>query len=255
MAEAEIRDYLSSDYAHQQHFDPQAAIRWYVQKDGQWVAPETVTLKGTDSLVTFQCVVTDLCEQAVTLTRTIVVDDPEMEIIENILVKKYGEWLLMLHVNNLTKSEQEQGYNLEFTEEDVDWYQIINGVETKLDHHGYYYTTDQELEGDFYAVINATNASGCNAVIRSNTQTCKPQNAPLQLIPNNGQEGTIMQLVNLNPDNDYRIYGYNEAGKLIQTKSVSGQAVTEIRAEGMQGIYMLRVVTGDKVETLRYIIK
>jgi hypothetical protein len=64
-----------------------------------------------------------------------------------------------------------------------------------------------------------------------------------------------MRLENLNPFNEYQIYGYNEAGKLVSTMSVSGQATTEIRAEGSQGLYMLRVVTDEKVETLRYIIK
>ena len=255
VADSIIRAYVKIDPDHQ-HFDPKVGIEWFVQKNGQWVAPKDFKLMGSDSTVTFKCVVTDKCEKTLEVTKTLVVEDPAIREIKGILVEKYGQWLLMLHVNNLKAPENENGYGYEFTEEDVDWYRVVNGVTEKLDHHGYYYTGTEELLGEFYAVINATSSSGCNAVVRSNTVNWStPMNAPLRLIPNIGEEGTLMRLVNLNPNNDYQIYGYNEAGKLVQTQSVSGQATTEIRAEGNQGIYMLRVVTEDKVETLRYIIK
>jgi hypothetical protein len=112
------------------------------------------------------------------------------------------------------------------------------------------------LVGTFYVIIHTASEFGCNTTIRSNTiNWSAPSNAPLRLVPNIGVEGTVMRLENLNPSNEYQIYGYNESGSLVTTMSVSGQAVAEIRAEGSQGLYMLRVVTDDKQETLRYIIK
>ena len=156
----------------------------------------------------------------------------------------------MLHVNDLIKA----GYV--FTEDDIDWYQIVNGVETKLDHHGYYYTVEEELVGRFYVIIHTASEYGCNTTIKSNAiDWSAPSHAPLRLVPNIGEEGTIMRLENLNPYHEYQIYGYNESGKLISTMTVSGQSVTEITADGSQGLYMLRVVTDEQVETLRYIIK
>ena len=248
-AQAEIKAYLKKNFSTI-HVDPDAQILWYVKQNGKFVPKASDVITGSQNEVEFQCVILDQCGNKLVIEKTIPVLDPDMVIIPGILVEKYGHWLLMLHVNNLIKD----GYV--FTEADVDWYQIVNGVERKLDFHGYYYTGDEELVGSYYAVINATNATGCNAAVRSNTvDWTTPLNAPIRLVPNFGHEGTIMRLENLNPYDEYQIYAYDEAGMLIRQMSVSGQAMTDIRAEGIPGIYMLRVVTDEKVETLRYIIK
>ena len=64
-----------------------------------------------------------------------------------------------------------------------------------------------------------------------------------------------MRLINLNPDKEYIIYAYDEAGALMLRTTVNGEAEHDMKAEGRPGLYMLRVETGDKSETLRYIIK
>ncbi len=248
-AQAEIKAYLKANF-NVIHVDPDAQIKWYVKRDGKFVPKAKDIISGGISEVEFQCIILDQCGNKLAIDKTIPVLDPDMVLKPGILVEKYGHWLLMLHVNNLVK----EGFV--FTEQDVDWYQEQNGVEKKLDYHGYYYTANEELVGNFYVIINATNATGCNAAIKSNTvDWSTPMNAPMRLVPNFGHEGTMMRLENLNPNNEYQIYAYDEAGVLIRQMSVSGQAMTEIRAEGIPGIYMLRVVTDEKVETLRYIIK
>ncbi len=248
-AQTVIKDYLKTNF-NKIHVDPDAQILWYVKQNGKFVQRAKDIIVGGQDEVEFQCVILDQCGNKLAIDKTIPVLDPDMLDKPGILVEKYGQWLLMLHVNNLV------GEGYAFTEQDVDWYQILNGVEKKLDYHGFYYTANEELTGTFYVIINATNASGCNAAIKSNiVDWSKPMNAPVRLVPNFGHEGTMMRLENLNPDNEYQIYAYDEAGMLVRQMSVSGQAMTDIRAEGIPGIYMLRVVTGDKVETLRYIIK
>lgn len=248
-AQTRIKQYMNDNF-WTIHVDTASAIQWFVSRAGSYVAGASNILSGAQGEVDFKVVITDACGQAAEFSKVIPVEDPGAEFQDNILVSKFGQWLLMLHVNNLIKA----GYV--FTEDDIDWYQIVNGVETKLDNHGYSYTINEELVGSFYVIIHTASEFGCNTTIRSNTISWSaPSNAPLRLVPNIGVEGTVMRLENLNPSNEYQIYGYNESGTLITTMSVSGQAVTEIRAEGSQGLYMLRVVTDDKQETLRYIIK
>ena len=248
-AQTKLEQYLRDNF-WTIHVDTASLIQWNVGRAGQYVPGAWNIISGAQGDVDVQLVVTDGCGQAGAFTRTIPVDDPESILLSNILVPKYGHWLLMLHVNDLVDA----GYV--FTEADIDWYMIANGVETKLDHHGYYYTLDEQLVGQFYVIIHTASEYGCNTTVKSNTVDWSvPANAPLRLVPNIGEEGTMMRLENMDPRTSYQIYGYNEAGKLVRTMSVCGQSTTEIRAEGTQGLYMLRVVTDDKVETLRYIIK
>jgi hypothetical protein len=248
-AQTRIEQYLNDNF-WDIHVDPASTIQWFVSRAGSYVSGASNILSGAQGEVDFKVVITDGCGQSGEFSKVIPVEDPGAEFQDNILVSKFGQWLLMLHVNNLIKA----GYV--FTEDDIDWYQIVNGVETKLDNHGYSYTINEELVGTFYVIIHTASEFGCNTTIRSNTiNWSAPSNAPLRLVPNIGVEGTVMRLENLNPSNEYQIYGYNESGSLVTTMSVSGQAVAEIRAEGSQGLYMLRVVTDDKQETLRYIIK
>jgi hypothetical protein len=254
-AQAAIEKYLKDNF-FTLRIDTNATISWYVKRAGSFVPRANEEITASEDEIEFQCVVADECDdtQDAVFTLKIPVEDPPMADLEKekILVEKYGQWLLMLHVNKLKRL----GYV--FTEEDVDWYLYVDGVNDKLlDHHGYYYTIDEPMTGKYYVIINATsNENGCNAAAKSNlVDWSRPAKAPMRLIPNIGPEGTMMRLENIDPDQESVICAYDEAGGLMWTKTVSGEAVTEIRAEGIPGIYMIRVVTGDKVETLRYVIR
>ena len=244
--ETTIHDYLASD----PHFDAEKAeIGWFVKKGDKYVEMGSDIIKGETESVQVQCVVKDRCENAMSIERTLTVEDPA-PYEGATLVPKYGQWLLVLHVNNL------KAKNLIFTEEDIDWYQEMNGETKKLDYHGYYYTIGEEMIGKFSVVIHAQSASGCNETITSNTVNWStPYKATIKLVPNVGHEGTTMRLINLNPDKEYIIYAYDEAGALMLRTTVNGEAEHDMKAEGRPGLYMLRVETGDKSETLRYIIK
>ena len=243
--EKDINDYVATD----PHLEANT-IQWFVKKAGQFVpmvGSDIIT--GAMESVDVRCVVADRCGHEVALEKTLPVEDPA-PYIGATLVPKYGQWLLVLHVNNLLKDQKT------FSEEDVEWYQEVDGVETKLEHTGFYYTVGEEMIGKFRVVLHAQSASGCNETILSNTvDWSTPYHAALRLVPNIGHEGANMRLLNLDPEKDYIVYAYDEAGALIYRTTVSGQAVLDFKAAGRQGLYMLRVDSGDKSETLRYIIK
>ena len=243
--EKDIQDYVAAD----PHLEAKT-IQWFVKKGGQFapmVGSDIIT--GAMESVEIRCVVADRCGHEVAIEKSVPVEDPAPHKGAT-LNGKYGQWLIVLHVNNLLKEQ------LQFTEEDIDWYQEVDGVETKLDYHGYYYTIDKEMIGKFRVVIHAQSASGCNETIESNTiDWSTPYRAALKLVPNIGHEGTNMRLLNLDPEKEYIVYAYDEAGALIYRTTVSGQAILDFKATGRQGLYMLRVDNGDKSETLRYIIK
>jgi hypothetical protein len=255
VAQAQIKQYLTENF-YELRIDTTATISWFVKRAGQFVPRASEELTASEDAIEYQCIIADECEDTedFVFTNKIPVEDPPMIDMaeEKILVEKYGQWLLMLHVNKLHKA----GY--EFDEDDVEWYQVVDGgQDILLDVHGYYYTTTEALQGKYYVIINVTsNENGCSTAVKSNyVDWSRPAHAPLRLIPNIGNEGTMMRLENINPDEESVIYAYDEAGGLLWQKTVSGKVATDIRAEGIPGIYMLRVVTGDKVETLRYVIK
>ena len=64
-----------------------------------------------------------------------------------------------------------------------------------------------------------------------------------------------MTLENLDADAESAIHVYDGSGNLIFNTTSTGLVDLEIKSQGAPGIYMMRVESGDKKETLRYIIK
>ena len=254
-AEADIHNYLEEKFLTD-HIDKDVKIAWAIKINGKFDedAAAKHVFTGDEKDVEFQCTVTGQnCGSSITLTAKIEVENPQLAIVADLLHVKYGDWIIVLDVNALQDAAGK--HQLQFDEADVEWYQIINGVETPMNHTGYYYTEDKEMGGEFFVLIHAETKDGCDAVIRSDVKMSRPANAPLKLIPNVVANGGMMNLINLNEEVVSDIKVFDGSGVMTWKTTSEGTQVLEIQAEGTPGIYLMQVQSGDKQETLRYIIK
>ena len=150
---------------------------------------------------------------------------------------------------------QRQGYTI--NPEDVEWYQFTGPATADLKATGYYYTTEDELQGEFYAVIHAENSHGCAAAIVSDTiDWSQPyRQMPIRLVPNAVASGNTMRLENLDDEHESEISIYDPAGKLTMQFISEGKQAVEFSPHGQPGVYLVRVQCGDNKQTLRYRIK
>ncbi len=251
----DIQKYLDDNF-ETLHIDKDVKIAWAIKVNGKFdeEAAAKHVFQGDEKEVEFQCTITGQnCGSTITLGAKIEVENPPLDIVANLLHVKYGDWIIVLDVNALQDAAGK--HQLVFSEADVEWYQIINGVETPMNHTGYYYTEDKEMGGEFFVLIHAETKDGCDAVIRSDVKLSKPANAPLKLIPNVVANGGMMNLINLDEEAVSDIKVFDGSGVMTWKTTSEGSQVLEIQAEGAPGIYLMQVQSGDKQETLRYIIK
>ena len=253
-AEADIRAYLVKD-ADGLHMDSTSAITWKMEKGGRFGAASQIIDGSLGYNVAFRVTVTDRCNNSVSLQRTIEIEDPVGDQMDDILVGKYEPWLLMIHVNKIR--EMLNNPDLVINDQDVSWFTTDGTVDTELPGvHGLYYTSDKPLAGKFFAKIYMMNAIGCYSEVRTNTiDWSQSEHAPLRLVPNMVKNGESMTLENLDADAESAIHVYDGSGNLIFNTTSTGLVDLEIKSQGAPGIYMMRVESGDKKETLRYIIK
>jgi len=169
-------------------------------------------------------------------------------------VKKYDNWLLMIHFAQIT----EMGYDI--AEEDVTWYKIQGGEMDPIDQikddrivgHGFYYTADQSLPGAYYAIIR-DDSGDCGALLRTVVLNCQPKQK-MALAPRTIRAGETMTLSNLNPDAATRMAIYYPDGKLIDQMDAEAVDSYLVQPSQSAGMYLLRVENGDQNESFKFII-
>ncbi len=176
-------------------------------------------------------------------------------------VSKYNDWLLMIDLNEINK--------LGFypTEEEVEWYKIQGEADfaatvtsDPLDSivgTGYYFTTGQQLNGEYYAVIDMLpdTLDACGAILRTVTLTCASTSAGVSIAPNIAAPGEDITINGLNPTLSYTLDIYNFAGMLVEHITISNVSTYTFKAQSLVGYYMLNVQTNEMATSLKYIVK
>ena len=253
-ANVELRDSLDKN----PHFGPSATINWAVLdiENNTWVAPAAYTLNGHNATVSFRYSVTTMpCGDVVHHVASMPIASPAAKTTQ--LHGKFGHWLLMIHRDSL---ENKTGNVQTIAEEDVVWYSwdgVPGSTPTVVQVGGYYMTAEDQLVGRFFAEIHATTLNdGCDQKIVSDTiDWSTPLGAPMRLVPNALHSGNAMRLENIDSESESVLRAYDASGNLTWQMTTSGKTEVELHPQGAPGIYLLRVESDDRKETLRYIIK
>ncbi len=172
-------------------------------------------------------------------------------------VSKYNNWLLMINYKAITA----MGYT--FTEDDVTWYKVVGEIDpagARVDDDslatGFYYTEDKALVGDYYAVIDAhASFLPCGAFLRTVILHCATApSSQMRLVPNAIRQGETMELININPEAETKVFMYDHDGKLVGTTESEGADRLYVQPKHGVGVYLLRVSNGENEQTFKYVI-
>ncbi len=173
-------------------------------------------------------------------------------------VSKYNGWLLMVNLNAINA----KGWYP--AEQQVRWYRVVgqldNAANAENDDQflatGYYFTKGEPLSGDYYATIDipVTDDDPCGASLRTVTITCAEQNASASLAPSVVTPGETIQVVGLNPLQNYTVTVYNLAGVLVENIVFDSTQPHTLKAQTTPGYYMVKI-QGSTQQTLKYIVK
>ena len=173
-----------------------------------------------------------------------------------------------------------QDWNIDLTDDMTDkvlWYRVIGAVDEWTDintHHdpvndpadqdvflgnGFYYTDGNNILPDqYYAIIDwalPTDAP-CYTIWRTEVLTPQtPESAPIRLAPNRVENGQSMFLTGIDlmgGTTTVRMLTTN--GQTVETLVIDNEVQLELTAEGVPGVYLLRVDNETQHETLKYII-
>jgi len=187
---------------------------------------------------------------------------------------EYGMLLLI----NRVKLESDWGITLEDDMTDkVLWYKVVGSVDVWDDmttHHdlyndptdqdvyvgsGFYYTDGRNiLDGEYYAILDWALPTDvpCYHVWRTEILTPQtPDLAPIRLLPNRVQNGGTMLLTGIDRTAGVTtVKMVTASGQTVRTLELTEETETELTAEGVPGVYLLRVDNERQHETLKYII-
>ena len=183
-------------------------------------------------------------------------------------INKY-DWLLMVNV----KALNDKGYT--FTEQDVKWYKVVNGVDKVEDvlngtgddeytgKTGFYYTIGESFNGsgDYYAVINIPqtedDANICGGQMRSQVIVFSGKQAPakIALKSNILTTGEEVVVYGLNQDEEAVISIYDMMGQILYQTKVNGQSAYTLPGVNRQGCYMVGVTRQNKKDALKFVVK
>ena len=169
-------------------YAPNATVAWYQLQGGLWVAMSTTAIEPGKDEITLRYAITSDCGTIYSANLIIPVQTPSADNIPEMdnlpALEKYGDRLLMIHRRRIRET-----YGFDPTPEQVTWYKVTGAVDTlgKITDdteigHGYYYTADAVLRGEFYAVIEETPApTSCGAIYRTERIICEPEDAPARV--------------------------------------------------------------------------
>ena len=188
-----------------------------------------------------------------------------------------AEYGMLLLINRVKLRED---WNIDLTDDMTDkvlWYQVKGAVDVWDDmttHHdlyndptdqdvyvgsGFYYTDGHNiLDGEYYAILDWSLPTDvpCYHVWRTEILTPQtPETAPIRLMPNRVQNGGVMLLTGIDwTAGTTTVKMVTASGQTIRTIELTNEAETELTAEGIPGVYLLRVDNDRQHETLKYII-
>ena len=188
-----------------------------------------------------------------------------------------SEYGMLLLINRV---KLRSDWNIDLTDDMTDkvlWYKVVGAVDEWMDittHHdalndptdqdvyvgsGFYYTDGKNiLDGQYYAILDwalPTDAP-CYKVWRTEILTPQtPEASSISLMPNRVQNGGTMLLTGIDwTAGTTTVKMVTASGQTVNTIELTNEAQTELTAEGIPGVYLLRVDNERQHETLKYII-
>ncbi len=227
------------------------AILWLIKYNGKYVNAaefEAIPAASDEDLTVCYAVLTSCEDVLVSNDILLTVEEPTSDNTANYLpaANKYDGWLLMLH-----KNDCETLLGVELLPEYVSWYKVGNTDE--LVGTGFYYTTGEQLVGEYYAIVElpVSEANLCGGVYRTQTLTCAAT-ATISLAPSVVAPGEDVVISGLNPTETYNVDIYNLTGVLVERIEISGTTTYTLKAQAQMGYYMVNVQDDT---TLKYIVK
>ena len=179
------------------------------------------------------------------------------ELAEAEAVAKYGNRLVMLHLNNFVEK-----YGWTPAAGDVMWYQVNGDVDTSWEVEndtplgtGYYIDSQEGYTGEVYAVINASTEDKCQNIYRTKVIALVPAGQAPKLMPTIARPSEDLHLMNLNPSNVTEVRVFNTSGELMATYQAEEASEFVFKAATLPGYYMVEVQHNGEQTTLRYIVK
>ena len=179
------------------------------------------------------------------------------ELAEAEAVAKYGNRLVMLHLNNFVEK-----YGWTPAAGDVAWYQVNGDVDTSWEVEndtplgtGYYIDSKEGYTGEVYAVINASTEDKCQNIYRTKVIALVPAGQAPKLMPTIARPSEDLHLMNLNPSNVTEVRVFNTSGELMATYQAEEASEFVFKAATLPGYYMVEVQHNGEQTTLRYIVK
>ncbi len=212
-----------------------------------------------DTVVTVTVTGDNGCDRVETLHLTITAETPENnpELAEAEAVAKYGNRLVMLHLNNFVEK-----YGWTPAAGDVMWYQVNGDVDTSWEVEndtplgtGYYIDSQEGYTGEVYAVINASTEDKCQNIYRTKVIALVSAGQAPKLMPTIARPSEDLHLMNLNPSNVTEVRVFNTSGELMATYQAEEASEFVFKAATLPGYYMVEVQHNGEQTTLRYIVK
>ena len=179
------------------------------------------------------------------------------ELAEAEAVAKYGNRLVMLHLNNFVEK-----YGWTPAAGDVMWYQVNGDIDTSWEVEndtplgtGYYIDSQEGYTGEVYAVINASTEDKCQNIYRTKVIALVPAGQAPKLMPTIARPSEDLHLMNLNPSNVTEVRVFNTSGELMATYQAEEASEFVFKAATLPGYYMVEVQHNGEQTTLRYIVK
>lgn len=258
-------NFLTAAIENEPLYAPNAQVAWEQLENDLWSPISTDALAGNISEITVRYSITTDC--GIALGEPIVVsvqmpDPSNTEAMANLpAVSKFNHYLLMINLNAI---QNDLGWTL--SEEDVTWYQVAgesdatHPEDTEKDIEvgkGFYYTTGEMLNGQYYALIahHQTSASDCAETAATTILVCTASAAAPALQPTMASPEQDIYVLNLNPLMQTEIRVYDVEGNLLNTYTSTEAEQFIIRAASQQGYYIVDVQTDEQKTTLRYIVK
>ncbi len=210
--------------------------------------------------------VVDECNNTLTNNVTITVNnDPVITNVDAIygfeFVKVINGGILAIDLNAVHAQ-----FNVELKAADVHWFQVVNGAEVALGDGLYYEPqanslaefNDNMLNGEYFAKldIDYVVASGtCSPTFETrHVQAVKASAPAVYIAPNAVSAGQMVTIYNLDGQ-EASIAIYDMMGNMVSMESVSGVYNYSFNAQNNSGYYVVKVINGERVESLKYVVK
>lgn len=183
--------------------------------------------------------------------------EPVEDIYQVPVVWLYNQ-LIIVDLNSLSQ----KGYVC--NEQNVTWYRIVGDMDATSSQHddqvvgtGYYYPVPLDQTGIYYVAVDIGGTMLYSKPIQKGGTAIEPiaDDSPIRLIPNYVAPGAVMQLTGLHAAQRYRIQTYDAVGRKIEEYILVGEEQYPITAQYIPGYYLLKIISKEQEQVLRYIVR